>query len=162
MAFLPLAVAFGAFDLWRRRRPVTRSRVGEVALSTILLVMVGLRYGALAVLTAAAPAAVLGPAVPPVIDGLCAGIFAALSAAGFIAFFGSVGWRFGTAIAFAGVALAEALGNLLLFGASAATMLDTSLSVALAAVTIVLAALYWTRRAATPDPLGSSGGRIDY
>jgi hypothetical protein len=160
--FLPVTVIVAIVALWRRRRPVTRARAMEVALASILLVMMSARYAALAVATAAAPAAVLGPGVPTVAQGLTAGVFAAVALLGLVAYRGGVGWRVAGALVFAAIAVAETVANGLILEASLATRADTALSVLLAGATVILAAFYWTRRTATPDPLGPRGRPFDY
>ncbi|WP_108662405.1 hypothetical protein [Acuticoccus kandeliae] len=163
VAFLPLALAAALYSLWRRRRPITRTRVMDVALSAGLLVMMGVRYAFLAVMTAAMPAAVLGAWATPAAAGIAAALYALLALIGFVAYRGSVAWRVGGAVVFSAAALVELIVNTVVSHAGALRTMDTLLSVAIAAALMILAAFHWTHRTATPNPLGSSDGRpYDY
>lgn len=160
--FLPLTVLVAVLALWRRRRPVTRPRVMEVALASLFIVMVAGRYAFLAVVTAAAPSAVLGPGVPAVGAGLASGLFAATALLGLVAYLGGVGWRVAGALVFTAATIVEALAHGLVLQTPLAAQLDTGLSVLVAGATVVLAAFYWTRRTATPNPLRPGGRPFDY
>jgi len=162
MAFLPIALAFGIVALLLRRRPFTRPRLMEVALETSLLVMMAARYAVLAVALAAAPALVLGPDAPSILPGVAAGVCLLATAMGLAAVRGGAAWRMAAGVVFLLVTLTEALGNALVLDVSLVQRFDTGLSVLIAGGTVVLAAFYWTRRTASPNPLGSDGRPFDY
>lgn len=162
MVFLPIALAVGAVALWLRRRPLTRARAMEVGLETSLLVMMGGRYAFIAVALAADPATVVGPEAPALLPGIAAGVCLLAAAMGLAAVRGGVGWRFAAALIFLAVTLTEAVGNTLILNVPLLQSADTGLSVLIAGGTVVLAAFYWTRRTASPNPLGSDGRPFDY
>ncbi|MCF3932333.1 hypothetical protein L1787_02755 [Acuticoccus sp. M5D2P5] len=162
IAFLPLAIVAGLVVLWRRRRPFTRARVMDVALSVGLLVMMGARYAFLAVMTVMMPAAVLGGEATPAAAGIATALYALVALIGFLAYRGGVGWRVGGTLVFAVATLTETVMNAAFIGAGAMRTFDTLLSVAIAAAMMILAAFHWTYRTATPNPLGSTGRPYDY
>lgn len=162
LLFLPVALTAGIVALWLRRRPLTRARAMEVALETSLLVMMGARYAVLAMVIAVAPASVLGPGAPALLPGLATGTLAVVAAIGIAAYRGGVGWRVTGAAVFLLMTLVEALGSALVLNVSLLQRFDTGLSVIIAGGTVLLAAFYWTRRTASPNPLGSDGRPFDY
>jgi hypothetical protein len=162
LVFLPVALLAGVVALLRRRRPLTRARLMEVALQTSLLVMMGLRYAVIAVLIMTVPTAVLGSDAPMALAGIAAGVCAAAAALGIIAHRGGVGLRVTGAVVFLVVALLEAAGSLLLVTVPLAARLDAGFGVLVAGGTCLLAAFYWTRRTASPNPLGPGGRPFDY
>jgi len=162
VVFLPIALAAGLVALWLRRRPVTRARVMEVALGSSLLVMMGARYAVLALAIATSPTAVLGPDAPALLPGIATGVCAVVAAIGLAAYRGGVGWRIAGAAVFLVVTLVEALGNAIVLDVPPVQRFDTGLSVIVAGGTVLLAAFYWTRRTASPNPLGSDSRPFDY
>lgn len=162
LIFLGLAIAVGYIAHARRRRPFAMSRAMDVALSTILFIMLGVRYAVLAVLTLAFPHSMMvgaGPALTPV--------FAALEAAAAAVGFGthragSVGARVLGAAALALITTLDAVVATFFLEQTVAGRLDTALSVAIAAGACVCAAYFWTYRTAIPDPLGSNRRPLDY
>jgi len=162
LVFLAVAVVVGYVSLTRRGRPLTMSRGMDVALSTILFIMLGVRYATLTVLTLAFPGTMMvgaGPALAP----LFAGLDAAGAAVGFGTHrAGSVGARALGAGVLAGLTLVDALVATFVLEQSVVGRLDTALSVAIAAGACVCAAYFWTYRTAIPDPLGSDKRPFDY
>ncbi|MBJ3775354.1 hypothetical protein [Acuticoccus mangrovi] len=162
LLFVPFAVLLGGLTVWRRRRPATTSRVMEIALGTILFVMVGLRYAAMALLALVSPAAIFGADASLTQRIAFAALFVAVAVVGIVSHRGSVGWRFAGALVYAAAALLEAAASLFVWEVSQTALIDTVFTVLLAGVTIILAAFYWTRRTATPNPLGGDGRPFDY
>lgn len=160
--FLALAFVLALLALARRRRPVTQSRVMDVALSAILFAMVGLRYGALAIVALTAPAQIFGAANDPALVVPAATIYAIAAAAGLAAHRASVGWRLIGAAMFAGVALVDVVMTAFVLPATTADIFGASLAFATAMAAVVLAVFHWTHRTATPNPLASREQRLDY
>jgi hypothetical protein len=157
----PFAVAVAAIALWRRRRPLTRQRITDVALSSILLVMLSIRYGVLAAVTLAAPARVLGD-VSEGFAALVVGIDVAAFAMGLFAWQGSVGRKVAGALTMTAVALFEIACNLFVLDVGVVAALDTGFSAAVALAVLVMTAFHWTRRTATPNPLGGKDPPFSY
>ncbi len=160
-ALLTVTLIVGIIFMVRRRRPITRSRALDVGLSSLLFVLLGVRYAILAVLVILMPQEAL-PGADGTTAALMAGLFATASAVGFITHRGSVAARVFGACTLLVVSLVEAAEIAFLIDAPAAMDVDTALSVVLAAASLVVAAYFWTHRTATPNPLGSGTRRFDY
>lgn len=160
--FLAAAVALALLALARRRRPVTQSRVMDVALSALLFSMVGLRYSALAAVALVDPARLFGTASDPSLAVPAATLYAVAAAAGFAAHRASVGWRLAGAAVFAIVAIIDLVMTVAVLPLGPADDIGAAIAFAAAAVAVVLAAFHWTHRTATPNPLASRERRLDY
>lgn len=158
---LPFVAAVAAVALRRRRRPLTRQRITDVALASTLLVFLAIRYGVLAAIVLAAPRAVLGPS-PEGFPAAVVGVYLLAFAAGLFSWHGGVGRKVLGAMALAVVTLFEVGANLLVLEPSPLTQLDTSVAVAVAVAVLVMTAFHWTRRTATPNPLGGKGPPFSY
>lgn len=159
---MPFAAAVAGVALWRRRRPWTRQRITDVTLAAVLLVMLAIRYGVLAAIVLAAPGRVLGPDVPDGVAGAVFAVYVGAFAVGMFAWRGSVGRKILGALVMAGVAVFEAIGNALVFDVDTLGELDTGVSIAVALAALVMTAFHWTRRTATPNPLGGKGPPFSY
>lgn len=159
---ITVTALFAAIELWRRRRPLTSRRVMDVALPAILLVMLGLRYTALAAVTLAAPQQVLGAGTSEGLAGVFVGAYLAAGLVGLVTWRGRIAWKVAGAVTLASVAIFDLATEMFLLDASAATLVDTALGGAVALATIMLAAFYWTHRSATPNPLGGKGPPFSY
>lgn len=162
LLFLVLAVVVGLMAFHRKRRPFSMSRAMDVALSTILFIMLGVRYAVLAVLTLAFPAAVMagaGPALPPFV----AALQAAVAAIGFGTHrAGSVPARALGALTLAAMTLLDTFIAAFVLDQTPLAWFDTVLALAVAAGACVCAAFFWTYRTAIPNPLGSDRRPFDY
>lgn len=145
----------------RKRRPITRSRAFDVGLSTILFVVLGLRFATLAVVAIALPHILL-PAATSTTVSMFAGLCAAASVAGFVTHRGSVGWRAIGAGALAAASIMEVSFRAAYAPFSILGVLDAAVSVATAAATALIAAYFWIYRTATPSPLGRDKRPFDY
>ncbi|WMS41119.1 hypothetical protein RDV64_13615 [Acuticoccus sp. MNP-M23] len=160
-ALLTVAAIVATVGMLRRRRPFTRSRALDVGLSSLLFVLLGVRYAILAVLAVLTPKEALpGADITTVV--LLASLFGAASVVGFITHRGSVPSRVFGASTLLMVSLVEAAASAFLLDAPLAMDADTALSVVIAAAGLVAAAFFWTHRTATPNPLGSGNSRFDY
>jgi hypothetical protein len=160
--FLVIAAALVALMLVRRRRPVTQSRVMDVALSAILFAMVGLRYAALAAVALIAPAYLFGTASDTSLVVPAVTLYAIAAAAGIAAHRASVGWRLLGAALFGVVATVDLVMMAFVLPVPSADVLGAALAAATAVAALVLAAFHWTHRTATPNPLASREQRLDY
>ncbi|MEM9221087.1 MAG: hypothetical protein AAGB11_01625 [Pseudomonadota bacterium] len=159
MVFVAAVLALAS--LLRKRRPITKSRAMDVALSSILFVFLGVRYAVLTVLAVFYPSAIFSGASSAVVS-LLTGLFAAAALAGFLTYRGGVGARVVGALVLSLVCIAETLANALVLHASLATRFDTVLSIAVAAGAGLLSAFFWTYRTAAPNPLGADKRPFDY
>lgn len=160
-ALLAVATVVGIIVMVRRRRPITKSRAFDVGLSSLLFVLLGVRYAILTVLAVLTPQEAL-PGADSTTVTLLAGLFAAAAVVGFVTHRGSVAARVFGACTLLVVSLVEAAASAFLLDAPLAMDADTVLSVAIAAASLVVAAYFWTHRTATPNPLGSGTRRFDY
>lgn len=158
----PFAVLVAAVALWRRRRPLTAQRVADVTLSSVLLVMLAIRYGLLAAVTLASPREVLGPGTSEALAGAVVAVELVAFAAGVFAWQGGVGRKVLGALVMAVVALLEVGVDLFVLDVDVLWALDTGVSVSIAAAVLVMTAFHWSRRTATPNPLGGKGPPFSY
>ena len=63
--FALVAIVLGVLAFTRKRRPFAMSRAMDVAISTVLFIMLGIRYVVLAALTLVFPAQIAGSAAGP-------------------------------------------------------------------------------------------------
>jgi len=161
LALGTVAALVAIVALFRKRRPVTRSRVMDVGLSALLFVFMGVRYAILAALVAIVPSAVL-PGAGAGLASLFAGIYAAAAVVGLATYRGGVGARAAGAGALGAVAIVETVAVAAFFDTTVAVHADTVLSLAIAAAAGIFAAFFWSYRTATPKPLGSDKRPFDY
>ncbi|WP_420393760.1 hypothetical protein [Acuticoccus sp.] len=160
---LPFALAITAVALWRRQRPLTFNRIVEVGLPAILLVMMAIRYALLAPVTAAFPQEVLGPAASYAMGVTVATSSVAAAVVGFVSWRESVAWKLCGAASFLAMTLFEAALHIAVLDPPVVPIVDTAVSVGVAAVAIVFGVFNWAHRAATPSPLGGAKGPpLDY
>ncbi len=159
-----IALGVGLMAFTRKQRPFALSRAMDVAISTMLFIMLGLRYGVLAVLTLIFPQAVLGDgmasAALPSIIAACYAVGAVVGLATHR--LGEVRARVIGAVVLLALTVLEAIAATFVLDRSVLTQLDTLLSVVLALGTCVCAAYFWTYRTAVPDPLGGDKRPLDY
>ena len=160
--FTAATLVVAAIGLWRNGRPRTKTRLMDAALTTLLLVFVGIRYAVLGALVLIAPTALVAAHPGPIGVALLAGLYLAVAAFGLAAYRGPVGWRVAGALIFAAMSLAEGLASLFLVDAPLVMRLDTGLAIAIACGALVLAAFHWSHRTATPNPLGGDARPFDY
>ena len=149
--------------MWLRPAPVTPARGIEARSALASLVMMGAPTSWLALRHRDVPdcrfGADAGASCPGIgFDGsvpVCGGDQARC-------YRGGVRWRIAGAAVFLVVTLVEALGNAIVLDVPPVQRFDTGLSVIVAGGTVLLAAFYWTRRTASPNPLGSDSRPFDY
>lgn len=161
LIFLIAALIVGALALSRRRRPLSMSRTMDVALSTILFVILGVRYAILCAVTLLFPTVMLvgaGPALKPVI----AALYAIAAVIGFATHRGSIPARALGAATLTVVTLVDLVLFTFVLQETAMRTADMALALLLAIAASISAALFWTYRTAAPNPLGGDKRPLDY
>ena len=162
LVFLPVAGVAGLVALRLRRRPVTRARAMEVALETSLRIMMTARTALLAAVSVLAPTMLLGSGWPTYAPVIACSVYLATSAVGLVAVRGGVGRRFAGAAFFLVVSIVEAFASIFVLSLPLVARMDAVLTLAVAGGTLLFAAMYWTKRIASPNPLGPGGQPFDY
>lgn len=160
VVFATITAIVALLSLTRKRRPVTKSRAMDVALSAVLFVFLGVRSGLLCVLILLFPTAMV-PGSGLSLASISVALYALAAVVGIVTHRGAVPARVAGALILAVVAIFETVNAIFVIGGAGA-ILDALVSVAVAAVASVFAAFFWTYRTATPNPLGSDKRPFDY
>ena len=161
--FALVAVVLGVLAFTRKRRPFAMSRAMDVAISTVLFIMLGIRYVVLAALTLVFPAQIVGSAAGPTLPIIIAACYAVAGAIGLATHrLAEVRARVLGTLVLVLVTVLEALAGTFMLHRGVVEQLDTLLSVLIAVGACVCAAFFWTYRTAVPDPLGGDKRPLDY
>ena len=161
VVFVTITAIVALASLLRKRRPVTKSRAMDIALSAVLFVFLGVRSAVLCALVVLFPTALL-PGASPSIAATYGVLYAVAALVGVVTHRGSVGARVTGALMLAVVGIFETVGSAVLLDGSSPMVIDSAVAVAVAALAGVFAAFFWTYRTATPNPLGSDKRPFDY
>lgn len=161
--FALVAIVLGVLAFTRKRRPFALSRAMDVAVSTVLFIMLGIRYAVLAVLTLLFPLQMVGGAAGPTLPTIIAACYAVAGVIGLATHrLAEVRARVIGTVVLVLVTLLEALAGTFMLHSSVVRHLDTLLSLLIAVGACVCAAFFWTYRTAVPDPLGGDKRPLDY